>query len=364
MAPVVQALEAHRDLAPWVLVTGQHRDQLDAMMQLFGLRADADLDVMVESQTLPGLLAKIVPAAAEALRRAEPAYCLVHGDTLTSFAVALAAFYEEIPVGHVEAGLRSFDLRQPFPEEANRRLTDTLTDVALAPTAGARANLLREGVFEERILVTGNTAVDAVRQVAARAAPPPAVAPAPEPRVVITLHRRENLPVLRGLAEALARVARAFPDHDFTYPVHPNPAVRRAVQPPLAGAPNVHLTEPQGYAAMVALLATARLIVTDSGGLQEEGAALRVPVAVVRNVTERPEGVEAGALRLIGNDPDTVGERLTRLLADDAALRAMREARNPYGDGRAGPRVAAAVAWRLGLGPRPDPWRGDASGGA
>ncbi|MDZ7800340.1 MAG: UDP-N-acetylglucosamine 2-epimerase (non-hydrolyzing) [Trueperaceae bacterium] len=361
MAPVVQALEAHGELAPWILLTGQHRDQLDAMMQLFGLRADADLDVMVEGQTLPGLLAKIVPAAAEALRRAEPAYCLVHGDTLTSFAVALAAFYEEIPVGHVEAGLRSFDLRQPFPEEANRRLTDTLTDVALAPTAGARANLLREGVCEERIVVTGNTAVDAVRQVAARAAPP-AVAPAAEPRVVITLHRRENLPVLRGLAEALAHVARAFPDHAFVYPVHPNPAVRRAVQPPLAGVPNVHLTEPQGYGAMVALLATARLIVTDSGGLQEEGAALRVPVAVVRNVTERPEGVEAGALVLIGNDPDTVGERLTRLLADEAALRVMRAARNPYGDGHAGPRVAAAVAWRLGLGPRPDPWRDDPGG--
>lgn len=357
MAPVVRALAAHEALTPWVLTTGQHREQLDAMMRLFDLRSDADLAVMTDRQTLPDLLARIVPAAAAALREARPAYCLVHGDTLTTFAVALAAFYEGVPVGHVEAGLRSFDLRQPFPEEANRKLTDALTDLALAPTAGAAANLRREGLPEEAIVVTGNTAVDAVREAAARTGAPPGL-PGDRPLVTITLHRRENMPMMAGLAGALADAARAFPDHLFVYPVHLNPAVREAVRPVLEGLPNVRLEEPWGYAEMAALMRASRLIVTDSGGLQEEGASLGVPVAVLRNVTERPEGVAAGVLRLLGNDPQRVSAELRSLLADEGALDAMRRRPNPYGDGRAGGRVAAAVAWRLGRGARPADWAG------
>jgi UDP-N-acetylglucosamine 2-epimerase (non-hydrolysing) len=359
MAPVVHALAAHPELTPWLLVTGQQRRQLDRMLELFDLRPDADLDVMTERQTLPELLGRIVPAAAARLRALRPAYLLVHGDTLTTFAVALAAFYEAIPVAHVEAGLRSFDLAEPFPEEANRRLTDVLTDLDLPPTAASRAHLLAEGKDPARMVVTGNTAVDAVRWAAERAALPEAVRVRAAGRslVAVTLHRRENLPVMAGLAEALAAAARAHPDHLFVLPMHRNPAVREALRPALEPVDNVLLDDDWAYLEMVGLLRAARLIVTDSGGLQEEGAALGVPVAVVRNVTERPEGVEAGAVRLLGNEPPRVAAALTALLADGDALATMAAAPNPFGDGRAGARVAAAVAWRLGRGPRPEDWR-------
>jgi len=355
MAPVVHALTAHPSLQPRLLVTGQQRTQLDRMLTIFDLRADADLAVMTERQTLPELLARIVPGAAERLRALAPDFVLVHGDTLTTFAVALAAFYEGLPVGHVEAGLRSHDLRQPYPEEANRRLTDVLTDLDLPPTPLARRHLLAEGKSAERMVVTGNTAVDAVLWAAGKA-----VLPAHVPRrralVAVTLHRRENLPRMGELAAALATVARAHRDHHFVWPLHRNPAVREAVRPVLGGLPNVTLEDDWDFLAMLALLRAARLIVTDSGGLQEEGAALGTPVAVVREVTERPEGVAAGAVRLIGSDPPRVADRLRTLLADEAALAAMRAAPNPFGDGHAGARVAAAVAWRLGAGPRPEDW--------
>ena len=355
MAPVVRALEAHPGLRPRLLVTGQQRTQLDRMLAIFDLRADADLDVMTERQTLPELLARIVPSAAERLRSLAPDYVLVHGDTLTTFAVALAAFYEGLPVGHVEAGLRSHDLRQPYPEEANRRLTDVLTDLDLPPTPLARRHLLAEGKSADRMVVTGNTAVDAVRWAVARATLPAHV-PGDRAIVAITLHRRENLPRMAGLAAALAKVARAHRDHHFVWPLHRNPAVRDAVRPVLSELPNVALEDDWDYLAMLALLRVARLVVTDSGGLQEEGAALGTPVAVVRDVTERPEGVDAGAVRLVGSDPDPLAGRLRALLADDAALAVMRAAPNPFGDGHAGTRVAAAVAWRLGAGPRPADW--------
>ncbi len=363
MAPVVRALREHPELEPWVLTTGQHRDQLDAMVRLFGIRVDHALDVMTDRQTLPGLTARIVPAAAEVLAEAAPDFCLVHGDTTTTFAVALAAFYSGVPLGHVEAGLRSFDLARPFPEEGNRRLTDVLTDLDLAPTEGARANLRAEGKPEAGIVVTGNTAVDAVRSVAARARLPRSVSERARgrPLVAITLHRRETLPVLRAVAEAIAELARAHADHLFVWPLHPNPAVRDAVRPAAEGIENVLLDEPWPYEAMAALLAEARLIATDSGGLQEEGAALGVPVAVLRDVTERPEGVDAGVLTLVGTDPDRIRARLDALLRDEGGERsAMRTRPNPYGDGRAGVRIAAAVAWRLGRGPRPDDWDGRA----
>lgn len=356
MAPVVEALRSHPELDPWLLVTGQHREQLDAMLRLFDLVADADLAVMRDRQSLPDLIARIVPAAAAALAAARPAYCLVHGDTSTTFAVALAAFYQGIPVGHVEAGLRSFDLSQPFPEEANRRLTDVLTDLDLAPTPWARDNLLAEGKPPAGVVVTGNTAVDAIRAVVART--PPAPASGAQRRAVVTLHRRETLPSLATIARILAELARARPAWRFDWPVHLNPVVRDAVLPAVADADNVVTGDPLPYERMAPLLAAADLIVTDSGGLQEEGAALGVPVAVVRNVTERPEGVEAGVLELVGTEPERLRERLARLLDDDAARAAMRGRPNPYGDGRAGERTAAAVAWRLGRGVRPADWAG------
>jgi UDP-N-acetylglucosamine 2-epimerase (non-hydrolysing) len=355
MAPVVHALTRHDRLESLVLVTGQHRQQLDRMLDVFGLTPVADLDVMRTGQGLAETFGRIVPAAAEALRALRPDYVLVHGDTLTTVAVALAAFLEGIGVAHVEAGLRSFDLRQPFPEEANRRLTDVVTDLDLPPTALAKSNLLAEGKEAERMVVTGNTAVDAVRWAVRRARLPAGLAGV-ERLVAITMHRRENLPVMAGLAEALADTARAHPDHTFVYPMHRNPAVRAAVVPALSGRPNVILGDDVDYLEMLALVRAARLVVTDSGGLQEEGAALGTPVAVLRNVTERPEGLAAGTLRLLGNDPAEVGRTLIALIGDEEALAAMRRAPNPYGDGAAGERVAAAVAWRLGLGERPRDW--------
>uniref|UniRef100_UPI00257DD576 non-hydrolyzing UDP-N-acetylglucosamine 2-epimerase n=1 Tax=Oceanithermus sp. TaxID=2268145 RepID=UPI00257DD576 len=284
----------------------------------------------------------------------ESDYVLVHGDTLTTFAVAWAAFLEGVPVGHVEAGLRSGRLDEPFPEEANRRLTDVLADLALAPTPGAAANLRAEGFDPARVVVTGQTGIDAVRFAAARGRLPAGLPPGPY--VTVTLHRRENWPLLADLAAALARTAGRHPEFTFVYPVHKNPVVREAVRPALAGVPNFVLLEPLEFSEMAALLAASELIVTDSGGLQEEGAALGVPVAVARNVTERPEGVEAGILRLAGNEPEGFERTLRELLADAARRARMTAAPNPYGDGRAAGRVAAAVAWRLGLGPRPDDW--------
>jgi UDP-N-acetylglucosamine 2-epimerase (non-hydrolysing) len=354
MAPVVFGLREQPGLEPVILVTGQHREQLDDSLRLFGLQPDADLDVMTARQALPQLLARIVPAAAERLTALKVDYVLVHGDTLTTFAVALAAFFVGIPVAHVEAGLRSFDLAEPFPEEANRRLTDVLTDLDLPPTPLAKTNLLAEGKSAERMVVTGNTAVDAVEFARSRASLP-AHLPC-RPLVAVTMHRRENLPVMAALAEAIARVARSHPQFTFVYPMHLNPAVREAVVPALSGLANVMLEEPWDYLAMLALLDRSELVITDSGGIQEEGAALGVPVVVLRNVTERPEGVEAGSLRLAGNQPERVEETLVALLDDEAARASMRAVDNPYGDGKAGPRVAQAVAWRLGLADRPEDW--------
>ncbi|WP_287370331.1 UDP-N-acetylglucosamine 2-epimerase (non-hydrolyzing) [Oceanithermus sp.] len=354
MAPVHHALAARDDLRVRVLLTGQHREQLEQALAVFGVTADRDLEAMTERQALPDLFARIVPAAARALADLESDYVLVHGDTLTTFAVAWAAFLEGVPVGHVEAGLRSGRLDEPFPEEANRRLTDVLADLALAPTPGAAANLRAEGFDPARVVVTGQTGIDAVRFAAARGRLPAGLPPGPY--VTVTLHRRENWPLLADLAAALARTAGRHPEFTFVYPVHKNPVVREAVRPALAGVPNFVLLEPLEFSEMAALLAASELIVTDSGGLQEEGAALGVPVAVARNVTERPEGVEAGILRLAGNEPEGFERTLRELLADAARRARMAAAPNPYGDGRAAGRVAAAVAWRLGLGPRPDDW--------
>ena len=355
MAPVVYALREQAGIEPLLFVTGQHREQLDQMLDLFNLTPDADLNVMRTAQTLPDLVGRIVPAAAQTLRDLGPDYVLVHGDTLTTFAVALAAFFEGVPVAHVEAGLRSFDMTQPFPEEANRRLTDVLTDMDLPPTPWAKQNLLAEGKSEVKMIVTGNTAVDAVKILEQQAELPEHL---PQDKLVyLTMHRRENLSVMRELAEVIAEVARAFTTYTFAYPVHLNPAVREAVYPAMEGVPNIILDEPYDFLTSLAAQKHADLIITDSGGIQEEGTALGTPVVVLRNVTERPEGVEVGALRLAGNHPAEVKAVLMELLGDEGRRNAMRQKENPYGDGHAGKRIAQAVAWRLGLAERPANWR-------
>lgn len=355
MAPVYLALERTPGIEPLVLLTGQHREQLMQALSLFGLPVHQNLDVMTERQALPELAARILPQVAGALRGMGADYVLVHGDTLTTFAVAWAAFLAGLPVGHVEAGLRSGNLKEPFPEEANRRLTDALTDLDLAPTPLARENLLKEGKPRESILVTGQTGVDAIL-LAARLGRLPEGLP-PGPYVTVTMHRRENWPILDRLALALRRVAEAFPHLPFVYPVHLNPLVQEKVFPVLKGVRNFLLLDPLEYGPMAALLKESLLIITDSGGLQEEGAALGVPVVVLRNVTERPEGLEAGILKLAGTDPQNVFRTVVELLENPEALKRMRQAKNPYGDGRAGERVAEGVAWRLGLGPRPEEWQ-------
>lgn len=360
MAPVYRALQARGDLEALILSTGQQREMLDSAMQVFGLRADLDLGVMTERQTLAGLTGKIVPQAGEKLRELGADMVLVHGDTSTSFCVALSAFYEGIPVGHVEAGLRSFDLRAPFPEEANRRLTGVLSQLDFAPTAASRANLLREGKDPAGIFVTGQTAVDAVREVAGRMPLRPewqALRDAGQRLVTVTMHRRENLPHMREMAQALRTLAQEFTGYTFIYPVHLNPAVQEAVRPVLAEVSNFILTEPLDYAEMAPLMAASDLLLTDSGGLQEEGAALGVPVAVLRDVTERPEGIEAGVLRLAGVNPEQILALGRELLVGGPALETMRRAPNPYGDGQAAQRIAQAVAWHFGLVERPADWQ-------
>ncbi len=361
MAPVYRALAAQPGLRPLILSTGQQRQQLDGALAAFGLTPDQDLQVMTERQTLADLTGRIVPQAGKKLREMNADMVLVHGDTSTTFCVALSAFYEGVPVGHVEAGLRSGDLAEPFPEEANRRLTGVLSTLDFAPTEGAADNLRREGKAERGLFVTGQTAVDAVRMVAGRAALRShwqARLDAGQQLVTVTMHRRENLPVMPEMARALADVARAHPELHFVYPVHLNPAVRDAVTPALGALPNVELTDPLDYHDMAPLMAASVLLATDSGGLQEEGAALGVPVAVLRNVTERPEGVAAGVLKLAGNDGNQVRATLLELLSSPETLDQMRRSKNPYGDGRAAGRVAQAVAWHFGLAERPEHWTG------
>jgi len=359
MAPVYTALLAQHGLTPLILSTGQQRQQLDGALAAFGLTPDADLNVMTERQTLADLTGKIVPQAGKKLRELGADMVLVHGDTSTTFCMALSAFYEGIPVGHVEAGLRSGNMAEPFPEEANRRLTGVLSTLDFSPTTGAAGNLRREGKPEAGLFVTGQTAVDAVRMIAGRVPLKPewqARLDAGQQLVTVTMHRRENLPVMPELARALADVAHAHPELHFVYPVHLNPAVQEAVRPALGHLVNVELTDPLDYQDMAPLMAASVLLATDSGGLQEEGAALGVPVAVLRNVTERPEGLAAGVLKLAGNDGAQVKQVLLDLLGSPATLARMRAARNPYGDGQAAGRIAQAVAWNFGLAERPANW--------
>jgi UDP-N-acetylglucosamine 2-epimerase (non-hydrolysing) len=355
LVPVIAALRRTHDLQPTVVVTGQHREQLDSVLDGFGIAVDLDFNIMTERQSLPDLLGRIVPKCASELRSLAPELVVVQGDTMTTFGVTLSAFLEGIPVAHVEAGLRTGDLQSPFPEEASRKLTSVLVDLHLAPTPIAKRNLLDEGISQDRIVVTGQTAVDAINLAVGRGTLPPGVTPGNV--VTVTLHRRENWPHLASLASAIARLARTHGDHTFVFPVHLNPTVREAVHPVLAGITNVRLIEPLDYVTMAALLGASRLIVTDSGGLQEEGVTLGIPVAVVRDTTERPEGLDDGRIVLVGTDENAVYEQVDRILKATQS-RPSPPTHNPYGDGRASERIVHAVRWRLGLARRPQDWSG------
>jgi UDP-N-acetylglucosamine 2-epimerase (non-hydrolysing) len=357
MAPVVAALEKSRHFQPLVVNTGQHRELIEQVIHLFGIRVDRNLAVMQPNQSLAPLMARLLERVDSALAELQPDMVLAQGDTSTVFATALTAFYRQIAFGHVEAGLRTGNLRSPFPEEANRVLTTPLTSLHFAPTTTAADNLRREHIDEKRIIMTGNTVIDALFMELERQRQPEAkqqlathlrerVGPdyGERPFVLITGHRRENFGAgFDQICDALATLAAKFTDHLFIYPVHLNPNVQTVVNRRLGTIENIRLIAPQPYSEFVALLAACRLALSDSGGVQEEAPSLGKPVLVMRDTTERPEGIAAGTAKLVGADAATIIAEVSRLLEDATAYRAMSEAVNPYGDGRAAERILAAI---------------------
>ncbi|MCD9027311.1 UDP-N-acetylglucosamine 2-epimerase (non-hydrolyzing) [Luteimonas sp. BDR2-5] len=353
MAPVVEALRGMPGIEAMVAVTAQHRQMLDQVLDLFGIMPDDDLDLMQADQRLPDLFARILTGMTDILIRRKPDLVLVHGDTSTTLAVSLAAFYAKIPVGHVEAGLRTGNMDAPWPEEMNRRLTAPLASLHFAPTARARDNLLAEGIDAKRIHVTGNTVIDALLEITARIETDPTLQVRLNGRftflepgkrlVLVTGHRRENFGAgMDNICRALADIASAR-DVQVVYPVHLNPSVREPAQRLLGGHAGVHLLEPMDYLPFVRLMSRAYLILTDSGGIQEEAPALGKPVLVMRDTTERPEAVEAGTVRLVGTSREKIVAETLQLLDDPDAYAAMARAHNPYGDGKAAERIADAI---------------------
>jgi UDP-N-acetylglucosamine 2-epimerase (non-hydrolysing) len=355
MAPVIQELERHPgQIRSVVCSTGQHREMLDQVLRLFQISPDHDLNLMQHDQGLAQLTARLFASLDDVLSEVQPDCVLAQGDTTTVLVASLASFYRGIPFGHVEAGLRTGDKRRPFPEEINRRLADTVADLYFAPTERARATLLGEGARDDAIFVTGNTVIDALLQVADLdydwASGPLAEIPADRPLVLITAHRRESFgEQFRQLCLAIRDLATEFGPQGlhFVYPVHLNPNVRAPVGEILSAAPNISLIEPVDYLALVHLIKHSKLILTDSGGIQEEAPSLRVPVLVMRETTERPEGVEAGVSKLVGTERERIVREARRLLTDPAAHAAMATGANPYGDGTAARRIVAAVLDRV-----------------
>jgi UDP-N-acetylglucosamine 2-epimerase (non-hydrolysing) len=354
MAPLVRRLQNAADFHCAVCVTGQHREMLDRVMHLFDIEADFDLNVMKRGQDLYDLSSSILLGMRGVLQAFEPDLVLVHGDTTTTLAASLAACYHRIPVGHVEAGLRTGNLLSPWPEEANRKLTGALAAIHFAPTERARANLIAEGVAPGRIAVTGNTVIDALLLIRERLINSPgmcrdvdaALPPFEAGRriVLVTGHRRESFGGgFDRICKALAQVARSRPEVDIVYPVHMNPSVREPVERLLSGIPNVRLIEPLDYLPFVRLMDRSHIIVTDSGGIQEEAPSLGKPVLVMRDTTERQEAVEAGTVRLVGTDEALIAGGIGELLDKPDLYSAMSRRSNPYGDGMACPRIEAAL---------------------
>ncbi|MEW6049323.1 MAG: UDP-N-acetylglucosamine 2-epimerase (non-hydrolyzing), partial [Bacillota bacterium] len=363
LAPVIKALEAAPEFEVRPAVTGQHREMLDQVLRVFGLHPVADLALMEHNQSLTHITCASLSGLDELFERHRPGVVLVQGDTTTTFAASLAAFYHRIPVGHVEAGLRTGDPYQPFPEEINRRLTSVLARWHFAPTRRAAERLEREGVARERIWLTGNTVIDALLAAAQASGP---VEQEQVRRhlemgrrlVLVTTHRRESWgEPHRAVYRALRELARRFPDIAVVVSVHPNPAVRSVALEELGGSERVVLLDPPDYPSFVPLLKAACLVLTDSGGLQEEAPALGKPVLVLRQVTERPEGVEAGCARVVGTHTDRIVAEASRLLEDRTAYDRMARAVNPYGDGKASQRIVQALKHALGLSSTgPDPF--------
>ena len=354
LCPLVLALRKQPRFEAHVCVTAQHRQLLDQVLEVFGVTPDVDLNLMRPGQSLAGLTARAVEAVDGYLADYKPDTVIVQGDTTTVFCAALAAFYHQIPVGHVEAGLRTGNKRSPFPEEINRVLTSRIADLHFAPTAWARDNLLKEGVPSDRVFVTGNTVIDALHFACRKVEEQPPIIPGLPPQlmngqlhrplVLITGHRRENFgPGFESICEAIGKLAAEFSDVAFIYPVHLNPNVREPVFRLLGNRPNIHLIEPLGYLPFVALMNRATVILTDSGGVQEEAPGLGKPVLVMRDTTERPEAVHAGTVKLVGTDSRAIMDNVSVLLSDATRYEEMANAVNPYGDGRACERIVEAL---------------------
>jgi UDP-N-acetylglucosamine 2-epimerase (non-hydrolysing) len=346
LGPVVTALRARPlDVEVRLCVTGQHREMLEPVLDLFGIVPDHDLQLMTPNQTLSGLTAAVIAGTTAILQADRPDWVVVQGDTTTAFGSSLASFYQGVRVAHVEAGLRTSDKHSPFPEEANRRMVDTLSDLHFAPTERARQNLLREGTAPETVHVTGNTVIDALRFVVARdynfAAGPLAGIPFDRRIVMVTAHRRESFgPGLIAICSALTQLADEVDDIQIVYPVHLNPNVRDPVYERLGEHPRISLIPPLDYVSLVHLMRRSTLILTDSGGIQEEAPSLGKPVLVLRATTERPEAVEAGCARIVGTDQARIVGMARQLLQDRAAYRRMARVANPFGDGHASERIA------------------------
>lgn len=341
MAPIVKALENDPELESLCVVTAQHRQMLDQVLDLFEIKPAYDLDIMKERQTLSGVLTRALLGLEEIMVKEKPDLVLVHGDTSTTFAGAIASYYQQIPVGHVEAGLRTWDKYQPYPEEMNRRLTGALTDLHFAPSKGSMDNLLKENIPADHIFVTGNTVIDALLMVTKKEfqfdnPEINAVLESGHRLILLTAHRRENWgEPLENICKAVLDIVNANPDVEVIYPVHLNPVVRDIVFKYLKGHERVHLIEPLDYLPFSHLMKRAHILLTDSGGVQEEGPALVKPVLVLREKTERPEALDAGTVKLVGTDKDVIIRETSELLNDSNAYNKMAAARNPYGDGHA-----------------------------
>ena len=355
MCPLVQELASRPNIESLCCVTAQHRQMLDAVLEVFQVKPDWDLNIMTPRQTLSSITSKCLLGMDEAINALKPDLILVHGDTSTTFAGALSAFYHQIPVGHVEAGLRTYDKYSPFPEEMNRVLVSSIADLYFCPTAGNRENLLREGHRGDNVFITGNTVIDALKTTVREdyhfETEELNRLPYREKKVLlVTCHRRENYgKPMKSIFLALRQIAEEHQDVELVYPVHLSPVVRESVDQYLRGAPRVHLIDPLPAGEMHNLMARCYLVLTDSGGLQEEAPALGKPVLVLRRETERPEAVAAGTVKLAGVVQDDIVTMAERLIADKSAYESMARAVNPYGDGRACQRIADAVEWRYGL---------------
>ena len=342
MCPLVNELKTRKGLRTVVCVTGQHRQMLDQVLAAFGVEPDYDLSIMKDKQTLFDITTNILNRIKSVLEEVKPDVVLVHGDTSTTFVTALACFYLQIPVGHVEAGLRTYNIYSPYPEEFNRQAVSIISQYNFAPTARARDNLLHEGKRAETIFVTGNTAIDALQTTVREDYTHPELSWAQGSRlIVITAHRRENLgEPMHHMFRAIRRIMDEHPDVKAIYPIHMNPVVRQAADEELRGCDRIHIIEPMEVLDFHNLLARSYLILTDSGGIQEEAPSLGKPVLVMRDTTERPEGIDAGTLRLVGTNEDVIYRNFKQLLEDNDAYQAMAHASNPYGDGRACRRIA------------------------